>query len=685
MSFQVLGTSFSSDATKSSSRKAPLFPDANEDIIAELLKNSNTSISSHRTASSAPPFLNNSPHSMSRYASSPPMNNQNGFHRQDCYDVRAGDSDTISQSFERSFSGKNSEQLARQPSRISMERENSNSFSLNQTSSSSTIHHHMYNMGNNTESEVEKNNRGSRSTEEYPSGSYYTSSNFTKSEEYPSGRYYTSTNGTKSGVHDIDQHFSQDSHDDSTLTTVDGNIRYGDPVDIPAYVRPSKNVLVAPPSQNLHFGMKNYSQEGRKNYLPHELVQGRYSGTRSGAKVELVKGRYSNRHKPRGRQQQQQQQQQPQQQQYNEQPHDSFPFDLAKNAVKTLQSHQRNLAEFARQIPHISPPLDPKEFLHSMNIPGVKRVCTDETYASTQNKDLSDKSLSHNRENTPVSANTQIISNRTTMETQPTQNSDPNIATARVNWNVSNMIDKSGPLRQDKSDNISTNIRSVTSDVLDDFELRKKRRNEIIEEMRLLSQLKRDAQQNGDMEEVKILIRSLDLLNLELDKLHSSTTSAASTSNTETKETTILNESKEEIVQQQRSFKIRAPADLSEGYEFTANIKGEIIKAVVPKNVKKGEIFRCFVDETKNQEVQQRDEVETVETQSFDTRSFETAKSDGPKSILKRRIKIRAPTDLIERMEFSTTVNGTMVKSTVPKGGVRKGDIFSIPLLPGQL
>lgn len=567
MSFQVLGTSFSSDGTKSSSRKAPLFPDANEDIIVELLKNSNTSVSSHRTASSVPPFLNNSAHCMSRYASYQPMMHQNGFHRQDL--------DTIPQSFKRSFSGKNSEQSARKPSGISIEREHSNSSSLNQTSSSSTIHHHMY-MAKTTESEVGNSNLkdGSRSTEEYPSDSYYTSSKFTKSEEYPSDSYYTSTNGTKSSVRDIDQHFSQDSHDDSTLTTVDGNVRYGDPVDIPAYVRPSKNVLVAPPSQNLHFGMKNYSQEGRKTYLPHELVQGRYSGTRSGAKVELVKGRYSNRHKPRGQQQQQQQQ-------HKEQPHDTFPFDLANNAVKTLQSHQRNLAEFARQIPHISPPLDPKEFLHSMNIPGVKRVCTDETNASTQNKDLSDNSQSHNRDNTPVSANTQLISNRTTMEIQPTQNSNSNIATARVNWNTANMLDKSAPLQQNNSDNISTNIRSVTSDVLDDFELRKKKRNEIIEEMRLLSQLKRDAQQNGDIEEVKILIRSLDLLNLELDKLHSSTTSTASSSNLESKDTAVLNESKDETVQQQRSFKIRAPADLSEGYEFTANIKGEIIKAVV--------------------------------------------------------------------------------------------------------
>ena len=574
MSFQALGASFSSDGAKCSSRKAPLFPDVYEDVIAELLKNSNTSVSSHRTASSAPPFLNNSAHRMSRYASSPSLKKQNGFHRQD-YGVRAGDSDTMSKSFERSFSGKNSEQLARQPSRISMERENSDSSSLNQTSSSSTIHHHMYNIGNNTESEVEKNNRGSRSTEEYPSGSYYTSSNFTKSEEYPSGSYYTSTNGTKSSVRDIDQHFSQDSHDDSTLTTVDGNVRYGDPADIPAYVRPSENVLLAPPFQNVNFGMKNYSQEGRKTYLPHELVQGRYSGTRSGAKLELVKGRYSNRHKPRRHQQQQQQQR------YKEQPHDSSPFDLARHAVKTLQSHHRNLAEFARQIPHISPPLDPKEFLHSLNTPKVKRVCTDVTNTSTQNGALSDNSQSQNRDNTSVSANTQLISNKTTMETQPVPDSNSNIATARVNWNSANMLDKSAPLQQNDSGSISTNIRSVASDVLDDFELRKRRRNEIIEEMRLLSQLKRDAQQYGDMDEVKILVRSLDLLNLELDKLHSSTTSTVSISNSESKDTTILNEGREEVVEQQRSFKIRAPADLSEGYEFTANIKGEIIKAVV--------------------------------------------------------------------------------------------------------
>ena len=40
------------------------------------------------------------------------------------------------------------------------------------------------------------------------------------------------------------------------------------------------------------------------------------------------------------------------------------------------------------------------------------------------------------------------------------------------------------------------------------------------------------------------------------------------------------------------TIKVRAPADLEEGYTFTVKVKGGIITAPVPKGgVKKGEIF----------------------------------------------------------------------------------------------
>jgi hypothetical protein len=56
-----------------------------------------------------------------------------------------------------------------------------------------------------------------------------------------------------------------------------------------------------------------------------------------------------------------------------------------------------------------------------------------------------------------------------------------------------------------------------------------------------------------------------------------------------------------------------------------------------------------------------------------------------PKSILKRKIRVRAPQDLNEGYEFSTTIkDGTVIKSTIPKGGVKKGDIISIPYIPNS-
>ena len=57
-------------------------------------------------------------------------------------------------------------------------------------------------------------------------------------------------------------------------------------------------------------------------------------------------------------------------------------------------------------------------------------------------------------------------------------------------------------------------------------------------------------------------------------------------------------------------------------------------------------------------------------------------KATTPKSILKRRIKVRAPRDLEEGYLFSTVVKGSTIKSTIPKGGVKKGDIFTIPYIP---
>ena len=44
-----------------------------------------------------------------------------------------------------------------------------------------------------------------------------------------------------------------------------------------------------------------------------------------------------------------------------------------------------------------------------------------------------------------------------------------------------------------------------------------------------------------------------------------------------------------------------------------------------------------------------------------------------------KKIKVRAPTDLDEGFIFTVRVKGGNITAPVPKGGVRKGEIFYIP------
>lgn len=48
-------------------------------------------------------------------------------------------------------------------------------------------------------------------------------------------------------------------------------------------------------------------------------------------------------------------------------------------------------------------------------------------------------------------------------------------------------------------------------------------------------------------------------------------------------------------------------------------------------------------------------------------------------SKVKSDIKVRAPADLKEGCIFTVTVKGETVTAPVPKGGVKKGEIFRIP------
>lgn len=46
----------------------------------------------------------------------------------------------------------------------------------------------------------------------------------------------------------------------------------------------------------------------------------------------------------------------------------------------------------------------------------------------------------------------------------------------------------------------------------------------------------------------------------------------------------------------------------------------------------------------------------------------------------RNKIKVRAPCDLKEDYIFTVEVKGGTITAPVPKGGVKKGDIFHVPL-----
>jgi len=92
-----------------------------------------------------------------------------------------------------------------------------------------------------------------------------------------------------------------------------------------------------------------------------------------------------------------------------------------------------------------------------------------------------------------------------------------------------------------------------------------------------------------------------------------------------------------------------------------------IFHPLQPRDVKKGEIFRVNLIS---------DVLEKPQA------PLSILKPQAPPSILKRRIKVRAPKDLKEGFEFSTVVKGITIKSIIPKGGVKKGEIFTVPYIP---
>ena len=153
--------------------------------------------------------------------------------------------------------------------------------------------------------------------------------------------------------------------------------------------------------------------------------------------------------------------------------------------------------------------------------------------------------------------------------------------------------------------------------VYDEFEIRKKKRLAVIQEIREVMDRRRNAKLVQDDDEVRLMTRHLDLLNEELDSMSLGLATQTSKkvedqSNKEVGSTDLPKETgfgtekmldldekfaKSERVQTRAptrnevypnhtmekndTIKIRAPSDMKTGYEFTVTVQGKFVKAVV--------------------------------------------------------------------------------------------------------
>lgn len=102
--------------------------------------------------------------------------------------------------------------------------------------------------------------------------------------------------------------------------------------------------------------------------------------------------------------------------------------------------------------------------------------------------------------------------------------------------------------------------------------------------------------------------------------------------------------------------RVRAPTDLPGGHEFTAMVRGSEIRATVPRGgVRRGETFSVHPEE---------DDFDLAEISS----SLQTVKN----------IKVRAPSNLNEGHQLTLRRGGETIVATVPRGGVRAGEVFTV-------
>jgi hypothetical protein len=100
------------------------------------------------------------------------------------------------------------------------------------------------------------------------------------------------------------------------------------------------------------------------------------------------------------------------------------------------------------------------------------------------------------------------------------------------------------------------------------------------------------------------------------------------------------------------TVKVQAPENLATGHQFTIRINGKPHMAQVPQGgVRKGDIFSIRIP---------------------------LNPPSTPENTASTIVKVRAPASLPEGYRFTAKMGDRTIVATVPKGGVQKGEIFSV-------
>ena len=136
------------------------------------------------------------------------------------------------------------------------------------------------------------------------------------------------------------------------------------------------------------------------------------------------------------------------------------------------------------------------------------------------------------------------------------------------------------------------NTNRVSSNFKDKSQAKEKNRLSVLKEIRMVMEMRQKAKTMQEPEEVRLLSRHLDLLNLELDKMSIEDIVYDKTSGEEDglrNDTPSQSQesppvSAKEDNAKPDSIKIRAPSAMKAGFEFTAKVNGEVVTATVVSN-----------------------------------------------------------------------------------------------------